>query len=156
YPPNPNQSLVGFDVRSHPEGHATLLRAIRTKEVALSAPLTLVDGTPGFVLTSPIFRKGVFQGAAVCSFRSSDFFTALMLPEVSARYHAMVLDSGVPLFTGAAAASGHSSGPTTDEQFSLGGRTWVMRVSPREEIVVSRLRAGQAAFWTIASFLSLL
>src|SRR5689334_14496858 len=49
YPPAPNHSLVGFDVKTHPQGHATLLRAMQTKETALSAPLDLVGGAQGFI-----------------------------------------------------------------------------------------------------------
>jgi len=156
YPPAPNQSLVGFDVKTHSQGYATLLRAMRTEDTALSPPLELVGGAQGFALTSPIFQNGTFLGAVVCSFRSTDFFGALVLSEVLVRYEEVVVDSGTILHASKGFGSGGPSGPIAIEKFSLGGRTWEMRVKPRDEIVLARLRSGQAVFWTLGSILALL
>ncbi len=155
YPPEPNLSLVGFDVKTHPQGHETFLRAMQVKEPVLSAPLQLVGGAQGFVLAAPIFRKGRFLGELVCSIRSADFFGSLILPEVIDRYGEMVLDSGTPLFASASFESSSSSVPPVAETFDLGGRTWEVRVLPREEVIRERLHTGQAGFWTLGWLLTL-
>jgi signal transduction histidine kinase/CheY-like chemotaxis protein len=153
YPPGPNRDLVGFDVRSHPKGHETLLRAIETRAPVLSPPLELVGGAQGFVLTAPVFRNGRFLGAVVCSFQSSEFFQALILPEVRELYEQSISDSGV-LLHGTARLSPRPSLPTFVEKIRFGGRIWELRVQPRPEVARSRMQSGQAILWTFGSLLS--
>ncbi|HEU4400787.1 MAG TPA: ATP-binding protein [Candidatus Polarisedimenticolia bacterium] len=155
YPPEANRSLIGFDVRTHPEGYAALLRAMQTKEPVLSPPLRLVGGDPGFILAVPIFRKGRWIGQVVCSFRTSEFFASVVLPEVIERYQEQVLSSGTVMYaTDSFDAAGSSGGPVV-EHFSLGGSTWEMRVKPREKVVLEQLHSGQAAFWVLGGLLAL-
>jgi signal transduction histidine kinase/CheY-like chemotaxis protein len=156
YPPESNQSLVGFDVRTHPEGLETLLRAEATKETALSPPLKLVGGAQGFVLTAPLFKKGESRGAVVCSFLGAHFFDSRMLPEVLARYDQMVLDSGVPLFASGKAIAIGSPDSFVSEKFPLAGRVWEIRVKPREEVIRARLYSGRSVLWILGSILALL
>lgn len=76
----------------------------------------------------------------VCSFRSREFFAALVLSELLNRYDEMVVDSGTFLSASKGFGFGRPSGPCAPEKFSLGGRTWEMRVKPRDEIVFARLQ----------------
>jgi signal transduction histidine kinase len=156
YPPGPNQFLVGFDVKTHPEGLETLLRAEQTRSTALSQPLKLVGGSQGFVLTTPLFRNGKFLGAVVCSFLSSHFFESRILSEVAARYDLVVLDSGVPLFTSGESEASRFPNLPVIEKLELGGRTWETRVRPRDAVVLERLHSDRAGFWMLGCILALL
>ncbi|MCI0420204.1 MAG: CHASE domain-containing protein, partial [Acidobacteria bacterium] len=156
YPSKSNRFLIGFDVRTHREWLEALLRARKTRATALSAPMKLVGGAQGFILTTPLFKGDKFLGALGCSFQSRRFFEAKILPEVATRYDATVLDSGIPLFaSGNPDASGF---PKLQEvqKLQLGGRTWETRLRPKEEVVVSRLQSGRAVFWLLGSLLVLL
>ncbi len=156
YPPEPNRALVGFDVKTHPEGYETQVRAIRTREPVLSPPLRLVGGDQGFILSAPVFRKGEFLGSVVCSFRSVDFFGEMILPEVLGRYEEMVSDSGTPLFASRSFPTSAPSARFVAERHSLGGRTWEMRVMPRESVIRARLLSGEPTFWALGSIIALL
>lgn len=149
HPYEQNRSLVGFDARTHREGYETALRAMQTKELALSSPLTLVGGTQGFALTTPIFRKGEFQGAVICSVRSADFFAAMSLPQVLERYDETVTDEGTRLFESASPTQAGLSVPGVTEQFSLGGRSWQMEVRPRMDNYLAQLRSGETVYWLL-------
>jgi len=155
YPPEPNQSLPGFDVRTHPEGYETFRRAMETGEAALSPPLRLIGGAQGFLLMYPIYRDQSFLGAVVCSFRGSEFFSTLIHPGVLARWEEMILDSGTPLFASKGFEAVNPQGASVAEVFNLGGRTWEVRTRPRDEVVSARLRSGQVAFWVLGSFLAM-
>jgi signal transduction histidine kinase len=155
YPVEINRALVGFDVRTHARGYETLLRAQQAAAPVLSAPLNLIGGAQGFVLTVPIFHRGEFQGAIVGSFRSADFFEALFHPQVLASYDEMVLDLGTPLYASGSFGSSKTPSSAPTERFTLGGRTWEIWVKPRPEVIDRRLSSGQVAFWLLGSILAL-
>jgi signal transduction histidine kinase/CheY-like chemotaxis protein len=155
YPPDPNRALLGFDVRDHPQGYETILRAMRTKEAVFSPPLQLLGGPQGFVVAAPIFKDGTFQGEVVGSFRSDDFFRTLILPDVLERYEQMVRNSGTPFYASRSFGPPESSVPFAVEQFRLGDVEWEVRMRTRADVVQGRLRSGQAAFWTLGWILSL-
>jgi len=156
YPQKPNRSLIGFDVRTHSNWLETLLRAKKTRATSLSAPMKLVGGAQGFILTTPLFKNDNFLGALGCSFKSSQFFQAKIGAEVATRYDETVLDSGIPLFvSGNPDASGFPMLQAV-QKLQLGGRTWETRLRPKEAVVVSRLQSGRAVFWLLGSLLVLL
>ncbi|MBI4168624.1 MAG: CHASE domain-containing protein, partial [Acidobacteria bacterium] len=155
HPLEANRSLVGFDVRTHPQGHETVLRAMQTRGPALSPPLSLLDGPQGFVLAAPVFRAGVFGGAVVGTFRSSDFFRAMVLPEALERYEERVLDSGTTVFDSGPSVPSGPPVPVVGEKLDFRGRTWELSVRPRPAVVQNGLRTGRAAFWTLAWLLAL-
>jgi signal transduction histidine kinase len=154
FPPEHAREVVGYDVRSHPEAFEALQRAIATESTALSGPLKLVGGAPGFVLVSPVFKQGRFEGAVVCSFRNSDFFSHVLLPEMSERYEEEVSDGGARLLSTIRTGSKGLVEPSRAE-FTLGGRTWLVRVVPRQEVSLDHLQSGQTAFWTMGILLTL-
>ena len=156
HPLEPNRGMIGFNIRTHVEGHQTLLRAIQEKQPVLSPPLELLeDGGQGFVLAAPIFKWREYLGAIVCTFRSSEFFKSLVLPEVTARYEERVFDEGVPLFaTSAVVLPGFPPGLVT-ERFNVAGQRWELRIAPREEVTQARLRSGFVTFWVLGTLLSL-
>ncbi len=156
HPREPNRDLIGYDVRSHSLGYDTILRAIKEEEeAALSPPLELIGGAPGFVLAAPIYRRRAFTGLVVCSFRSDEYFASMLRPEVLERYEESVEDSGLSIFaTPAFGASGSVVQPQLEE-FDLGGRTWTIRILPKPGIVAADSRSGQVAFWIVGSLLAL-
>ncbi len=62
FPRSWQDSMLGFDVHTHPTGFETNLRARSTRRTALSVPLDLVGGTPGFILAAPMFHGKDFLG----------------------------------------------------------------------------------------------
>jgi signal transduction histidine kinase/CheY-like chemotaxis protein len=153
YPFEPNRSLIGFDVRGHREGYETFVRSRRTRKAALSAPLSLVGGARGFVVTAPIFRRGAFDGAVVCSFRVEDFFRALILPEVVDRYALSMRDGDTLLFGSAAAVI---SAIRSTESVAIAGRVWNLSIAPLPAVVSARVNGGRAALWTLGLLVCLL
>jgi sensor domain CHASE-containing protein len=155
YPVEPNRSLIGFDVSTHPKGYEAFTRARETHRAALSAPLALVGGASGFTVTAPIFRGADFAGAVVCSLRVDDVFNALIIPEVVKRYGQTVTDSGTVLFDSEGAAIAESSIRSTD-RLELAGRVWDVSVAPLPAIVSARLGSGRAALWTLGALVAFL
>jgi signal transduction histidine kinase len=154
YPPEANEALVGFDVRTHPQGYEAFVRARDTRRPALSEPLALVGGAPGFIITAPIFRGGGFDGAAVCSFRVDAFFEALLLPEVGTRYLRRVSDGSTVLYRSPGAM--RDSALAAAEGFTLAGRTWRISVAPRPEVLAARVDGGRATLWGLGALSALL
>jgi signal transduction histidine kinase/CheY-like chemotaxis protein len=155
YPVEPNRAMVGFDVRNHALGHQTLQRARDSRAPVLSPPLELLDGSAGFAVIAPIYRREGFLGAVAASFRTAEFFGAVVVPQVVDRYEETVLDAGTPVFQTDAYDAAAAGKFAAKEAFDLGGRTWEIRVSPRNEVVAARLEAGQAAFWMLAPLVAL-
>jgi len=144
-----SRGMVGFDVHDHPQGLTVIRRAEESRRVALSEPLKLIGESRGFLLAAPTYKKGVFAGAVVCAIRSQDFFDSMVLPEVMERYEEEVWDGRVALFM---SSEGHKSAmtlPQAEDDFSVAGRTWRVRVTPRMEVARARLETGGAAFWTL-------
>ncbi len=157
HPPDPNRAFVGFDVRSHPQGHATLAAARDARQTVLSPPLRLLDGKPGFILAAPIFKTDSFGGALVCAFATEAFFRALVLPEVIARYREVVLDSDTVLFASEPGAlAGSSEDIFAAETVRFGGRSWRLTIEPRPEVIAERLNSGRLAFWLLGLVVALL
>jgi len=156
HPLEPNRHLVGFDVRTHAEGQEANLRAMETKQPALSAPLQLVGGARGFILAVPIFRQDVFLGNIICSFVTSEFFASVAIPGVMERYEESVQDSGVLLFDSGSMDESHVPDSAAVNNFSLGGRTWEIQMRPQHKVALARLQSGRLAFWTLGSLLALL
>jgi signal transduction histidine kinase/CheY-like chemotaxis protein len=156
-PLEPNQALVGFDIRAHPLGYETIQRAMQSKAPVFSAPLRLLDGPRGFILAIPVFKKARFEGEVVGTFKGSDFLASLVLPAVLARYEEVVINSGQTLLPGPLPeAPPPSERPTVSATFSLGGVPWEVRLTPRLEVVEERLHSDQAGWWTIGALLALL
>jgi len=157
YPPEPNRAFVGFDVHAHTEGLATLSRARDSRATVMSAPLELLDGVPGFIVASPIYKEDTFEGALVCAFPTGSFFRSLELPEVLGRYREVVRDGGTVLFAseaGRPAAPGVL--PPARETVRFGGRLWDIEVEPRPEVVSERLGSGRLTFWILGSIVAAL
>jgi signal transduction histidine kinase/ActR/RegA family two-component response regulator len=155
YPPGPNRSLVGFDVRTHPEGYQALLRAKATKDVVLSPPLQLVGGGQGFILAAPIFRDSIYLGQVVCTFRTADFFSDVILPDLRARYDLEVRSAGTELH---ASRPGPRDGPDTTvavQKLDVGGSTWELRVQPSGLVARRALGTGQGALWLLGGLFAL-
>ena len=154
HPPEPNRSMVDFDVKSHPLGYAAIRRAAEERRPILSPPLNLIGGAQGFLLAAPIYRHAAFAGAMVCSFSTGDFFAALTLPEVEARYEARVEDAGQVLFvTGSPGPAEEGAAPAT-ERFETGGRSWTVAIRPRDRVVNEILRSGRTEWWVLGGLLA--
>jgi len=147
-------ALASYDVRTHPEGFATLLRARKTKTTALSQPLKLVGGMPGFVLTAPAFRGGEFFGAIVCSFQSETFFDSMILPEARERYVEEVFDGETRLFPAGDGPEAAAPVEPFIHDIQVAGSTWRVRVMPRAGVVEDRIGSGEAAFWVMGCLLA--
>lgn len=157
YPPGPNRGFVGFDVRSHPEGHATLARARDERQTVLSPPLRLLDGEPGFILATPVFKDNAFEAALVCVFPTQAFFRSITLPEVTGRYREVVLDADTVLFASEPGASADSpEDASAAERVRFGGRSWRLAIGPRPEVIAERLNSGRLAFWSFGLVVALL
>ncbi len=157
YPPGPNRALVGTDTRISPLGHEANVRAMESRQPVFSPPMPLLDGARGFILAVPIFRHGRFAGEVAGTLRGADFLGSLKLPAVTARYEEILLGSGKSLLPGPPEPpEPPQDRPTTATAFGLAGVQWEVRVTPREEVVIDRLRSGRAGFWTIGILLALL
>ena len=157
YPPGPNQALVGTDTRISPVGYEAVVHAMESRQPVFSPPMPLLDGARGFILAVPIYRNGRFEGEVAGTFRGADFLGNLNLPAVTARYDETVLGSGKSLLPGPSQTPGppHDR-PTIVTAFNLAGVQWAVQVTPREAVVIDRLRSGRAGFWTIGILLALL
>ncbi len=155
HPPAAGPLLLGFDVRNHPQGHETISRALRWGRPVLSSALALLDGPRGFLLAVPISFRDGSMGAVIGTFRSADFFASETLPEVLERYEEMVLISGTPVYKSETFNANYVPVAPAHESFSIAGRTWEVRVKPRDEVAWESLNSGGAAFWTLGALLTL-
>jgi sensor domain CHASE-containing protein len=106
YPDEARPLLLGFNIRSHPEGYEAVHRAAVTRDAALSPPLRLLDGHQGFLLALPVLKSGSTRGFVVATFRSEDFFSATAVPEMLERYDQSVVAAGVERWSPRARGSG--------------------------------------------------
>ncbi len=155
YPPGLHQFTLGLDPRARLKGYETVSKARRSRIPVLSPPLDLVGGHKGFVLAAPILPAGQFLGTLVGTFRSSDYFESMLLPEVTERYELAVLDAGMPLYTGEAIGPPDPVVPSAVEEFSLGGDAWEVRVRPKGRVVRRSLESGRTALWTLGWLLAI-
>ena len=155
YPEGGGQSLVGLDVSGNRMGYETITRARQIRGPVLSPPLQLIRGPQGFVLAVPIFGAGHFQGTLLGACRSSEYFTSMLIPEVSERYELMVLDAGEPIFASESFDRHDTPLPEAAEQFMLGDANWEIRLQAKPEIVQERLASRRAANWAMGLLFAL-
>ena len=80
-----NRPALGMDIASEPQRHAAALRALQSGQASLSAPVTLVQGTPGaqgFLLLLPVYAEGInhpsnVRGWVFATLRTRDMFAFL-------------------------------------------------------------------------------
>ncbi len=149
YPSGGGASLVGLDVSGNRMGYETITRARQARGPVLSPPLQLIRGPQGFVLAVPIFAANEFRGTLVGACRSSEYFTSMLLPEVSERYEQMVLDAGEPIFASDGFDPHETQLPEATEQFTLGDTDWEVRLQAKEQVVQARLVSRRAAVWAL-------
>src|SRR2546425_6200653 len=99
YPPGEQSVLIGLDMRAHPIGYETIVKARRMRGALLSPPLQLIRGPGGFELAVPAFSAGRFLGTLLAACRSEDYFASMLLPEMSERHDERVIDTGATIFT---------------------------------------------------------
>jgi signal transduction histidine kinase len=129
--------------------------ALRTGAPALSRPLRLGDGPPGFILTVPARPGAPGIAAVTCFVSGEDFFGSLALSGMLERYDVTVADAGGTLFAGASEPEASDAIPTATEAFHLGSRTWTLRVTMLETIYRTRLHSREAAVWTLGTLVAL-
>jgi len=155
FPRSYEEGLVGFDVHTHPTGFETNLRARSTRRTALSVPLDLIGGTPGFILVSPLFHGTTFAGNLICTFRSRTFFESMVAPQITARYEVEILDAKRVLYRAGRLSSGTVAPPPVVQAIDFGGRRWLLRIEPREQVATAYLSSGSVPFWLMGCMLAL-
>jgi PAS domain S-box-containing protein len=68
YPLAGNESVIGYDVLSHPDTKVEIEEAIRRKGIYFSGPLRLKQGGWGIVGRYPLFKEGKFVGSSAVLF----------------------------------------------------------------------------------------
>ena len=154
YPPDANRWLIGLDMRAHPLGYETIETARRVRGPVLSPPLQLIRGPSGFELAVPAFAHGRHQGTFLAICRSEDYFTSLLLPEMTERFEERVLDSGLGIFLSPGFDPVDSSLPIESETFDLGNVTWEIQVQPQKLALSGLLSSGRISFWIIGGLLA--
>jgi len=149
YPAGGGPSLVGLDVSGNRMGYETITRARQIRGPVLSPPLQLIRGPQGFVLAVPIFAAREFLGTLLGACRSSEYFTSMLLPEVSERYEQMVLDAGEPIFASEDFDPHATALPAATEQFMLGDASWEIRLQAKSEVVEARLASRRVTTWAM-------
>lgn len=147
-----NRKLLGVNILSEKTRWETLLRARRTKSLAASAALSLLqdsNGTPAFVIYGPVFRdrrepsKSIDDdgliGVVAGIFRVADIIEEASLPDELAPIALRIFDGGEAgqremyrSSTGPAEVSGASDAPpflSWSKELHVGGRTWSLRFS---------------------------
>jgi PAS domain S-box-containing protein len=71
------QGRKGYDIAKDPVRSPLLARARDTDTFAASAPVYLLQGTPGVLLYKPVYRQGVFIGTATASIHLERFFDSI-------------------------------------------------------------------------------
>lgn len=157
HPEAPNRALLGTDLTEHEEGYATILRAREAGTAVLSPPITLLDGSPGFVMVAPIVRRGKRIGEIAGTFRTDEFFDQVDQAGTLRRYDERILDAGETIFS---SGSFHDEGAETDappavsESLEIGGRTWEVHLAPKREILRDEMGGGWIAFWVLGGLLA--
>jgi signal transduction histidine kinase/CheY-like chemotaxis protein len=154
YPANANRWLIGLDMRAHPLGYETIDRARRVRGPVLSPPLQLIRGPSGFELAVPAFARGRLQGTFLAICQSEEYFTSLLLPEMTARFEERVLDSGLGVFVSPGFDPSDGSLPIESEAFDLGNVTWEIQAQPQTLALRGLLSSGRTPFWIMGGLLA--
>jgi signal transduction histidine kinase len=134
HPLQDNRSLVGASLAADARTQEALKRAARSRAPALSPPLSLLDGSAGFIVAAPIFEGERLLGFLTGAFRTIDFVSALATDEFLQRYDLALSGEGIALFETAGITAATDSLATASEQFDVGGTTWKLRVRPRDSV----------------------
>jgi PAS domain S-box-containing protein len=65
---------LDFDMNSYPNRMDPINRAIKKKDSIIAEPFILIEGYPGLVIYTPIFKGDTYAGLAVCVMRTSELF----------------------------------------------------------------------------------
>jgi two-component sensor histidine kinase/CHASE1-domain containing sensor protein len=156
-----NRRAVGFDLTSDPVRREAVERARRTGEVAISAPLELVQDAlaqPAVLLLSPVVRDRAshpeeVQGFAVAVLRILDVVEASLRAFDLSGIDLQLRDASTApgqrlcsLRSGAPADLELAGEFEVEDGFELGGRRWELRFAPSPAFA-STHRSWQA--WTV-------
>jgi signal transduction histidine kinase len=134
HPLQDNRALLGADLAADSRAQETLQRAARSRTARLSPPLSLLDGSKGFIVSAPIFDGERLMGFLTGSFRTPDFIAGIVSDELLSRYDIAVSGSGAPLFETAGMASPAGTLSSYTEGFEVGGASWSLQVRPRASV----------------------
>jgi len=178
--PEHGAPLLGYDMFADPERRPAMQQARDSAEVAITAPLTLIQDRPsqtkaGVVMYLPVYRGGsinpdeavradVIQGFVFCSLRVRDLMAPLLADageDVSLR----VIDASDPR-AGSVIYDGHSlleakerAQPAIFElhrDVRVGGRTWTLHFASRQSFNASVPYQQPVAIMFLGSLLSVL
>jgi signal transduction histidine kinase/ActR/RegA family two-component response regulator len=155
HPLQDNLALVGADLAANTRAQESLQRAARAREPALSPPLSLLDGSQGFIVAAPVFDGERLLGFLTGAFRTADFITGAVSTEFLDRYDIAVSGAGAPLFETAGMASPSGPWSTFKEGFEIGGSSWTLEVRPSASAAQAVTRAGHGFHSAVALLLAL-
>ncbi|MBI5644457.1 MAG: hypothetical protein HY954_13425 [Deltaproteobacteria bacterium] len=111
-----------------------LVGARDRREVTISRPFSLGDGTRAVTASVPIFHGKDFQGFITCTFGLKEFFDLVLNPEIRDRYSVAVFNGDDELYR--RSENTFEGGRWAQETgVSLYGANWRVRVWPNKELL---------------------
>ena len=71
---NETVGALNFDMSSYPNRMGPISEAIEKKGSIIAEPIMLIEGYPGLVIYTPIFKENTYAGLAGCVIRTSELF----------------------------------------------------------------------------------
>lgn len=125
-----NEAVIGKTVTNDLQRRTAADRARRTKTLALTRPVNLIQGGQGFLAYMPVFRGDTFDGFIVGVFRTNTMFAAILDERVAPGYDIAVYDGPDLIYQRGVTAANHALVWGQSTMASLPGTAWRVRVWP--------------------------
>ncbi len=135
-PRDPNQSVIGMDIRATPERQDMLKDAEARNTLTLSPPLQLSQGYKGLLAYTPVYVDGVFNGYMVAALNINDFFKDFLDLEANYRWSIVLKSDGVPFFTEQEENQKVDTDTLVTMPLRIANQTWTIDVAATKSFAV--------------------
>ncbi len=141
YPPKLSGKLVGNNVLESKNDAADSKKARDTKEIIISGPYELFQGTMGIVIRNPVFYNDVFWGIVTVALNADDLYKYVGLDVLERQGYEFTLATPQILAT---QSDAYSSSSAISDDVSLGTTSWNLGLYVKDK---TNLVASDVMFW---------
>ncbi|MFW0776555.1 MAG: CHASE domain-containing protein [Rickettsiales bacterium] len=132
-----NEEVVGLNIAFNEERKRALVGAANEQRITLTPPLDLVQGYRAVISYVPIHIQGQFDGFIVGIYDMGTFLKGVLSEEEAKLYNILIKDGERTIFQNAE-ASAFDTPFVAERKLELFNRTWLISISPKQALLVSK------------------
>ncbi len=148
-----NESVIGLNLGENQARRQIYERSRDRGKLTFTPAINLIQGGRGFLVHIPLTVNGRFDGFIVGVFRSQDFLSGVVRPELVADFSLFIYETGKELYRSDKEQFGPGRQFAKQRDLRLPGTTWQMVLEPVGENLESNM--ADSVLW-IGGFISLL